>query len=56
MKIKFIFILMCICINVFSQKDNQNIILRYENKDKIIIDFTNTNSDLLLKTIKLQSY
>jgi hypothetical protein len=34
---------------VFSQKDNENIILRYDNIDKIIIDFTNTNSDLLLK-------
>ena len=49
MRIKFILILMCICVNVFSQKDYENIILRYENKDKVIIDFTNTNSDLLLK-------
>ena len=49
MRIKFILILMCICVNVFSQKDYENIILRYDNKDKIIIDFTNTNSDLLLK-------
>jgi hypothetical protein len=40
---------MCICINVYSQKDYENTILRYNNKDKIIIDFTNTNSDLLLK-------
>lgn len=49
MKIKFILVLMCICINVFSQKDSDNTILRYDNKDKIIIDFTNSNSDLLLK-------